>query len=63
VNNFISIARENGLKHLTCMLISDLEADAVEVMTSLGFKAYVVEGYGTDPDGGQHDMTKLVLKL
>jgi hypothetical protein len=45
------------------MLISDLEADAVEVMTSLGFKAYVVEGYGTDPDGGQHDMTKLVLKL
>jgi len=63
VNNFISIARENGLKHLTCMLISDLEADAVETLTTLGFTPYVVSGYGTDPDGGQHDMTKLVLKL
>ncbi len=30
VNNFISIARSNGLRHLTCMLISDLEADAVQ---------------------------------
>lgn len=63
VNNFISIARENGLRHLTCMLISDLEADAVETLTTLGFTPYVVKGYGTDPDGGQHDMTKLVLKL
>jgi len=63
VNNFITIARENGLRHLTCMLISDLEAAAVETLTSFGFKSYVVEGYGTDPDGGQHDMTKLVLKL
>ena len=63
VNNFISIARENGLRHLTCMLISDLESDAVETLTTLGFTPYVVEGYGTDPDGGQHDMTKLVLKL
>ncbi len=42
VNNFITIARENGLKHLTAMLISDLEADAVETLTTLGFTPYVV---------------------
>lgn len=63
VNHFIHTARENGLRHLTCMLISDLEADAVRTLTELGFTAYVVPGYGTDPDGAQHDMTKLVLKL
>lgn len=63
VKHFIDIARESGLRHLTCMLMSDLEADAVEVLHNLGFKSYVVPGYGTDPDGGQHDMTKLVLRL
>ena len=63
VNNFISIARENGLRHLNCFLISDLESDAVEVLEGMGFTKYVIPGYGTDPDGGQHDMTKLVLKL
>jgi GNAT superfamily N-acetyltransferase len=63
VNNFIAIARNNGLRHLTCMLISDLEADAVRTLTDLGFDGYTVPGYGTDPDGNQHDMIKMVLKL
>ena len=63
VNEFIEIGRDHGLRHLSCMLISDLEADAVKVLEGLGFKSYVTPGYGTDPDGNQHDMTKLVLKL
>ena len=63
VNNFISTARSNGLRHLTCMLISDLEADAVSTLHDLGFEGYTVPGYGTDPDGNQHDMIKMVLKL
>jgi GNAT superfamily N-acetyltransferase len=63
VNNFITIARHQGLRHLTCMLIADLEADAVTTLTGLGFTAYPVPGYGTDPDGADHDMVKLVLKL
>jgi GNAT superfamily N-acetyltransferase len=63
INHFIDIARENGLRHLNAMLISDLEADAVNTLKNLGFKEFVMPGYGTDPDGDQHDMTKLVLKL
>jgi len=63
VNHFIDIGRSNGLRHLNCMLISDLEADAVRTLEGLGFQSYVMPGYGTDPDGNQHDMTKLVLKL
>ncbi len=63
VNDFIRIARRDGLRHLTCMLIADSEADAVRTLTGLGFESYLIPGYGTDPDGNQHDMTKLVLKL
>jgi len=63
VNHFIDIARENGLRHLNSMLISDLEADAVQTLETLGFKSQVQPGYGTDPDGNQHDMTMLVLKV
>ena len=63
VNNFIATARVNGLRHLTCMLISDSEADAVRTLKELGFDGYTVPGYGTDPDGNQHDMIKMVLKL
>ena len=63
VNHFIDIARTSGLRHLNAMLISDLEADAVTTLKHLGFIEYVMPGYGTDPDGDQHDMTKLVLKL
>jgi len=63
VNHLIKIARERGLRHVNCMLISDLEADAVKTLEGLGFTSYLQPGYGTDPDGNQHDMTKLVLKL
>jgi GNAT superfamily N-acetyltransferase len=63
VNKFIDIARNNGLRHLTCMLISDLESDAVQTLRDLGFEGYTIPAYGTDPDGSQHDMIKMVLKL
>ena len=63
INHLIEIARERGLRHVNCMLISDLEADAVRTLEHLGFIAQVQPGYGTDPDGNQHDMTKLILKL
>ena len=63
VNHLIDIGRGAGLRHLSCMLISDLEADAVKTLETLGFSSHVQPGYGTDPDGNQHDMTKLVLKL
>jgi GNAT superfamily N-acetyltransferase len=63
VNNFIATARSNGLRHLTCMLIADFEADAVRTLKELGFEGYTIPAYGTDPDGQQHDMIKMVLKL
>jgi len=63
VNHFISIARANGLHHLTCMLISDLEEDAIRTLAEQGFESYPLPGYGTDPDGNEHDMTKMVLRL
>lgn len=63
VSHFVSIARANGLRHLTCMLISDLEADAVKTLSEQGFESFTIPGYGTDPDGNAHDMTKMVLKL
>lgn len=63
VQQLINIARERGMRHANAMLISDLEADAVETLQGLGFTSYVQSGYGTDPDGNQHDMTHLVLKL
>ncbi|HUJ12402.1 MAG TPA: GNAT family N-acetyltransferase [Thermoanaerobaculia bacterium] len=63
VNHLIDIARDRGLRHVNAMLISDLEADAVRTLENLGFKAFPQPGYGTDPDGNQHDMTKLILRL
>ncbi len=63
IKQFVEIARENDLRRLTCMVISQLEEHAQEVLRSLGFQPYVIPGYGTDPDGGQHDMTMLVLPL
>lgn len=63
VHQLVSIARERGMRHVNAMLISDLEADAVHTLEDLGFHSFVQPGYGTDPDGNQHDMTKLVLKL
>ena len=63
VNDFINIAKTQGLRHLTCMLISDLEADAIATLADLGFERYDIPGYGADPDGGEHDMVKMVLHL
>jgi len=63
INHFIGTARKNGLRHLSCMLISDLEGDAIETLGGLGFDSYEVPGYGADPDGNAHDMTKMVLEL
>ena len=63
VNHFIGIARGNGLRHLTCMLISDLEQDAIRVLAEQGFEQYQFPGYGADPDGQPHDMTKMILAL
>jgi hypothetical protein len=63
VNHFIDTSRAIGLKHLNCMLISDLEADAIRVLSDLGFRSFEVPGYGADPDGNAHDMTLMVLKL
>ena len=63
INHFIDTARGLGLKHLNTMLITDLESDAIRVLAELGFRSYEVPGYGTDPDGNQHDMTLMVFKL
>jgi GNAT superfamily N-acetyltransferase len=63
VNHFVATARGLGLKHLNCMLISDLESNAIEVLTELGFSSYLMPRYGTDPDGNAHDMTLMVLPL
>lgn len=63
MNEFVRIGRERGLRHLTCMLISDLESEAIGVLEHLGFQSTEFKDYGTDPDGNQHNMTKLILKL
>jgi GNAT superfamily N-acetyltransferase len=63
INNFIRIGQAYGLRHLTCMLISDLESDAVATLRGLGFGELKIDGYGSDPDGNPHDMIKLFLRL
>lgn len=63
VNHFIGIARSEGLRHLTCMLMSDLETGAIEVLSKQGFQAHRFEGYGVDPEGQPRDMTKMILAL
>lgn len=63
VTLLMDIARKRGLRHVTCMLISDLEQDAVEVLQMLGFEEYHIPGYGADPDGNPHDMSKLVFSF
>jgi GNAT superfamily N-acetyltransferase len=63
VNDFITLARENGLRHLTCMLLTDLEQDAIDTLKSMGFDSYTIPGYGTDPDGTPRDMVKMIMKL
>ncbi|MGQ0614966.1 MAG: GNAT family N-acetyltransferase [Planctomycetaceae bacterium] len=63
VTNFIQMAKDNGLRHLACMLLVDLEADAIATLTSLGFSSYIIPGYGADPDGNPRDMVKMILPL
>jgi GNAT superfamily N-acetyltransferase len=62
VNYFISMAKGDGLRFLTCMLFADVEADAVKTLEDLGFERHLFPGYGTDADGRQHDMVKLTLR-
>lgn len=63
VNEFISIGRERGLRHLACLLIAEQEADAAATLRNLGFEEHRFPGYGADPDGDPHDMVKLILPL
>jgi GNAT superfamily N-acetyltransferase len=63
VNTMIGIAREQGLSHLTTMLIADLESDAVHTLAELGFAQFAFPNYGTDAEGNAHDMVKLTLAL
>ena len=63
VNQLIDLAKGNGLRHLSCMLLSDYEEDAIDVLTNLGFRTFEIPDHGSDPDGGSHDMTYLVLDL
>lgn len=63
IDCFIQMARHNGMRHLTCMLIKDLEVNAIETLRTLGFDSYTIPGYGTDPDGSQHDMVMMILRL
>ena len=63
LGKFIPIARESGLTHLSTLLISDLEAKSIKVLSDLGFEATTLPGYGADPDGGAHDMTFMILRL
>ena len=45
------------------MPIAELEDDAIETLSNLGFQSYPIAGYGADPDGRAYDMVKLVLEL
>ena len=64
INHFIGIAATRGLRHLTCMLISELEADAIRVLR--GARLPFLRGSrATAPirTANQHDMTLMVCKL
>ena len=61
--DFIQMARENGLRYLTCMLVDGLEKEAAPTLRELGFEEYRIPGYGADPDGNARDMVKYVLTL
>ncbi len=63
VNHLIGAARTDGLRHLSCMLISDLESAAITTLEKMAFTSHTIKGYGADPDGNAHDMTKMVLEL
>ena len=63
VNDFMTIARDSGLKHLTCMLFPDLDEAATVTLQNLGFEAFPIPRYGVDPDGNQKDVVKMVVEL
>ena len=63
VTNFIEMARLNGLRRLTCMLVQSEEEEAIKTLRRMGFEPMVLPEYGTDPDGNQVDMVKMILKL
>ena len=63
INDFMTIARDSGLKHLTCLLYPDLDEPAVATLTNLGFDSFQLPRYGVDPDGNQKDMVKMFLEL
>ena len=59
----ITVARENGLRFLSCMLATDFEASDVKALESRGFVAVHFPKYGTDPDGEPADLTYLTREL
>ena len=63
VNNFIDTAQ--GRRPAPPDLHADLgpRGRRRRTLADLGFEGYTIPGYGTDPDGNQHDMIKMVLKL
>ena len=63
VDNFIEMARLNGLRHLSCTLAAGLEDDAVVTLKRVGFRETRLVGYGSDPDGKPVDMLLLILPL
>ena len=63
VNDFIAVARDYGLRYLSCMPIAELEGDAIDTLLNLGFEQFPIPGYGADPDGNSYDMVKLVLRI
>ena len=63
ITNFMQMARDNGLKYLTCMLVDGLEDEAVDTLEGMGFKSHRIPAYGVDPDGNERDMVKMVLRL
>jgi RimJ/RimL family protein N-acetyltransferase len=63
VTNFIEMARANGLRRLTCILTKGYENEAVKTLKRMGFEEYILPEYGTDPEGRQVDMQKMILAL
>lgn len=59
----ISVGRDNGLRHLSCLLAPRYEAYDVEALESRGFVSTPFPDYGTDPDGLPEDLTYMVCKL
>ena len=63
ITNFIQMARDNGMRHLTCILMDKLEDEARGTLNRMGFKEYRLPLYGTNPDGDSCDMIKMLLEL